>query len=93
MRRGPDAGGRLGRRITAWSGAALDTNADRLLVWGGGHADYSGNEVYAFDLRTLRWTRLTEPSAVDRSRGHYADGNPRSRHTYDYIEFVRRQTG
>jgi Galactose oxidase, central domain len=76
-------------RITAWSSAALDPQTNRLLVWGGGHADYAGNEVYAFDLETREWSRLTEPSPPDTGRGDtYADGAPRSRHTYNYIEFV-----
>lgn len=76
-------------RITAWSSAALDPQTNRLFVWGGGHADYAGNEVYAFDLGTLQWTRLTEPSPPDTERSDtYADGAPRSRHTYNYIEFV-----
>ena len=48
------------RKITAWSSAALDPDSSRLLVWGGGHADYAGNEVYAFDLRSLQWTRLSQ---------------------------------
>ena len=73
------------------SGGAFDTKRDRLLVWGGGHTDYSGNEVYAFDLNTLKWTRLTEPSkdvgGYERS-GYYPDGQPRGRHTYDYVEYV-----
>jgi len=34
----------------AWSGGALDTKRDRLVIWGGGHADYYGNELYAFYL-------------------------------------------
>jgi hypothetical protein len=76
-------------RITAWSSAALDRETNRLFVWGGGHADYSGNEVYAFDLGTLEWARLTEPSPPDTARTDtYADGAPRARHTYNYIEFV-----
>jgi hypothetical protein len=76
-------------KITAWSSAALDPVTSRLLVWGGGHADYAGNEVYAFDLLTQRWTRLSEPSPSDSERTDtYADGTPRSRHTYNYLEFV-----
>ncbi len=88
-RRGADAP--VGK-ITAWSSAAFDPQSDRLLVWGGGHEDYAGNEVYAFDLGTLEWTRLSEPSRPDRDRGDsYADGAPRSRHTYNYIEFLPAQ--
>jgi hypothetical protein len=77
------------RKITAWSSAALDPDSSRLLLWGGGHADYAGNEVYAFDLSSLQWTRLSEPGRADRERSDsYADGTPRARHTYDYLEFV-----
>ena len=80
------------RKITAWSSAAFDPQSDRLLVWGGGHEDYAGNEVYAFNLGTLEWTRLSEPSRPDREGGDsYADGAPRSRHTYDYLEFLPTQ--
>ena len=77
------------RKITAWSGAAYDSNRNQVLVWGGGHSDYGGNEVYAFDLDDLTWRRLTEPSAADRSRAPlYPDGRPRARHTYNYIEYL-----
>jgi hypothetical protein len=73
------------------SGGAFDTKRDRLIVWGGGTAGYSGNEVYAFDLNTLAWERVTEPSrdvgGYEKS-GYYPDGKPRSRHTYDYIEYI-----
>lgn len=47
-----------------WNGGAFATDYSRLggyLVNGGGHAGYLGNEVYAFDLDTRRWERLSEP--------------------------------
>lgn len=73
------------------SGGAFDSKRELLLVWGGGHAAYSGNEVYAFDLKALKWSRLVEPSTdvggYEKS-GYYPDGKPRSRHTYDYVEYV-----
>ncbi len=69
--------------IDAWSGAVYDSTHNQLLLWGGGHADYSGNEVYAFDLATLTWSRLTEPSLVEyESVDPLPDGQPVSRHTY-----------
>lgn len=50
--------------INAQSGAAADTRRNRLYLWGGGHGDYSGNEIYALDLNaspvTLR--RVTDPT-------------------------------
>src|SRR5882724_309805 len=39
--------------LEAWNSAAMDTARNRLIIWGGGHSDYSGNEIYALDLNTL----------------------------------------
>src|SRR5262245_37077194 len=36
--------------VWAWNSGVLDTARNRLIVWGGGHADYLGNEVYAVNL-------------------------------------------
>jgi hypothetical protein len=75
--------------INDWSGGAFDTKRSRLIVWGGGHGGYAGNEVYVFSLDSLKWSRLTAPSnppAVDVP--YAADGGPCSRHTYNYIQYV-----
>ena len=77
--------------MEAWSGGAYDTTRDRLIVWGGGHSDYSGNEIYAFDVNTLAWQRLTNPSldvGGSEASGVYPDGKPRSRHTYESLEYL-----
>lgn len=81
--------------MTNWSGGAYDTTRDRLMVWGGGHGGYAGNEVYAFDVNSLHWQRLSEPSPIGagdpappNTNSHYADGRPAARHTYDYLEYV-----
>lgn len=72
-----------------WSGGAYDTKRDRLIVWGGGHGGYAGNEVYVFNIPTLTWVRLNNPSDPPGEDVAYApDGNPTSRHTYDYIQYV-----
>lgn len=77
--------------MVSWSGGAFDTKRNRLIVWGGGHTNYAGNEIYAFDLNTLQWERLTEPSSLagwtDRDYT-YSDGRPVSRHTYNYLEYI-----
>jgi hypothetical protein len=82
-----------GAIVGAWSGGAYDTKRDRLLVWGGGHADYGGNEIYAFDMNSLTWSRIWGPSANIPDPGGsasdtYSDGNPVSRHTYDGLEYL-----
>lgn len=79
--------------ITAWNGATLDTTRSRMIVWGGGHADYRGNEVYVFDMTTLAWERVWGPTPdaqIPSGGTHeaYDDGNPGSRHTYSGIMYV-----
>lgn len=77
--------------MDAWSGGAYDTARGRLLIWGGGHTDYAGNEIYAFGIDTLKWSRLTEPTPnnlVVADRARYRDGRPSSRHTYNSIQYL-----
>ncbi|HEX9626890.1 MAG TPA: hypothetical protein VGA00_08150 [Acidiferrobacterales bacterium] len=74
--------------IRAWSGGAYDSKRDRLIVWGGGHADYGGNEVYAFDVNALAWQRLTLPSQGPFDRVQLNDGRPASMHTYDGLAYI-----
>lgn len=86
--------------MRAWNGAAYDTKRDRLIIWGGGHVNYGGNEAYAFDISTLKWERLTEPSPTTIKGGKLnvasgqtdrrlnADGTPISKHSYDGLEYL-----
>jgi hypothetical protein len=77
--------------MAAWGSAAFDTTRNRLIVWGGGHMDYAGNEVYVFDVASLAWSRLNDPSTdvggVEAS-GYYPDGLPRARHTYNTLAYL-----
>ena len=50
--------------IAAWSSMTWDPNRHHLIIWGGGHANYAGNDVYRFDAADLRWHRASLPSAV-----------------------------
>jgi len=80
--------------INAWNGAIADTKRNRLIVWGGGHSDYFGNEVYALDLNELKLTRITEPSPVGNVLScpeAYIDGRPSARHTYGGLAYLARQ--
>ncbi len=84
--------------MVAWSGGAFDTKRNRLVIWGGGHYDYWGNAVYAFDINTLKWNRLTNNSSMagwtDTTTGGLchsimpSDGLPAARHTYDGITYI-----
>ncbi|MEK7538862.1 MAG: hypothetical protein AAB552_03410 [Patescibacteria group bacterium] len=72
-----------------WAGGAYDTTRDRLIVTGGGHAGYGGNEVYAFNIGTGLWSRLTEPSnPVTQCAPLNPDGRPASSHTYNFLQYV-----
>ncbi len=75
--------------IGGWSGGTFDPIRSRLLIFGGGHVNYSGNEVYAFSLPELSWERLTEPSPPSMgNEDPLPDGQPVSRHTYDGIVYL-----
>jgi hypothetical protein len=81
--------GACGNVIEAWSGGTFDPVHRQMLIFGGGHGDYFGNEVYAFRLANLSWQRLTEPSPEAlKNADPLPDGKPASRHTYDGISYV-----
>ena len=79
--------------IDDWSGGALASKLGAkggYVVWGGGHGGYYGNEVYVFDVDSLRWSRYSEPvpnPVCDYDRGELQDGSPCARHTYDYVDY------
>jgi hypothetical protein len=74
--------------VRAWNSAIADTRRNRLIVWGGGHNDYGGNEVYAFELATLQWKRLNDPSPITTCEETASDGKPNSRHTYGGLAYI-----
>jgi Bacterial Ig domain len=81
--------------ITAWASMTWDSNRSQLIIWGGGHANYAGNEVHRFDAGDLRWHRASLPSAVHAPFGDRrffavdgAANAPISAHTYDNQEFL-----
>lgn len=71
----------------------MDTKRNRLVVWGGGHNDYYGNEVYALNLNAPQsMVRLNDPSphSTVSNCGIVAnpDGSSKSRHTYDGLAYL-----
>jgi hypothetical protein len=88
----PSPDGTVDAVMNAWSGGVYDTDRDQLVVWGGGHTDYAGNEVYAFgplSADSPTWRRLTNPStppANNTPRG--SDGRPVARHTYNLLAYM-----
>lgn len=81
--------------MTAWGGSCTDTVRNRVIVHGGGHGDYAGNELYAFGLATLAWTRPFGPTPngqipaqTANGTDAYNDGNPCSVHTYCGLLYI-----
>ncbi|WIT11105.1 hypothetical protein PFX98_19700 [Paucibacter sediminis] len=67
----------------AWAGMAWDGSRGNILLFGGGHANYVGNEVYIWQGSDGTWTRGSLPSKVDLSTGFVLGaGAPQSSHTY-----------
>jgi len=77
----------------AWNGGAFASGFGELgglVVFGGGHNAYFGNELYVFDVASMQWSRHSEPvdnPVCDQALGELQDGSPCSAHTYDYVEY------
>lgn len=79
--------------IEAWSSFAWDSNRGELVFWGGGHANYTGNDVYTWGADSLEWERASLPSAIEKPAPNDfsisyntvdgVDNAPISSHTYD----------
>lgn len=81
---------------SGWNSAAYDWRRKRLYIFGGGHTDYKGNEIYALDVSNLAspvMLRLTDPGLPLETDPpcpvSIAGGTqPNARHTYHGIAFV-----
>lgn len=51
--------------VHAWSSVAWDSKRQNLLLWGGGHASHSGNEMYVWQGATGTWTLGSLPSRLE----------------------------
>ena len=83
-----------------WNGAAYASRyggSGSMIVFGGGHNDYFGSDVHAFDLASREWRRIADGyvSGGDKEYGAgarypdsvYPDGSPLPPHTYDYVQY------
>jgi hypothetical protein len=77
--------------MSAWSGGLFDSKRNRLIIHGGGHTDYYGNEIYAIDLNA---NPIAPVLVHDASTGAaisnlsscpqaFTDGTPNARHIYN----------
>ncbi len=82
------------RSITwTWNGGVFDTKRNRMIIFGGGHGDYYGNEIYAINLNDQTVERITDPGLPKAPSSPCAESiangtQPNSRHTYDGIEYM-----
>ena len=80
--------------ILAWSSFAWDSKRGQLILYGGGHANYRGNDVYIWNGTTRMWQRASVSSESTRDplgNRHAIDGHdkaPPSAHTYDNSEYL-----
>lgn len=76
--------GDLGSIVYAWGSMAWDSDRGQFVLWGGGHANYAGNEVYTFSGANGQWARGSLPSAYQPGTSWIVgNGAPQSSHTYD----------
>jgi hypothetical protein len=75
--------------IADWNSGIADTKRNRLIFWGGGHAGYAGNEVYALDLKQLAMVRLTSASLPPKKCVAALENppGPNARHTYNGLAY------
>jgi len=74
--------------VDVWNGGIYNTTRDWVVLWGGGHNGYAGNEVIAFDVNTEQWTLLTNPAdPVCGDCQYYPDGTPSAVHTYSHLQY------
>lgn len=84
----------------AWNGAVYASRcgpSGSMIVFGGGHNDYFGSDVHAFDVERREWWRLIDGFISGDARDYgegavypdsdYPDGSPLPPHTYDYIQY------
>src|SRR4029450_11003081 len=84
----------------AWNSAVYASRfgaSGSMIVFGGGHNDYFGSDVHAFDLASREWRRISDGyvGGGDRDYGAgatypesvYPDGSPLPPHTYGYVQY------
>ena len=97
----PGGTGNYSTVVTAWGGAVLNTSGvyrsgafvagTFLVLFGGGHGDYAGNELYAYgplEADSPSWSRITDPTIPAPDDVARLSGKPVSRHSYDTLVYL-----
>ena len=85
----PRYDGDTGSIVYAWGSMVWDSGRGQFILWGGGHANYAGNEVYTLSGATGQWARGSLPSAYQAGTSWISgNGAPQSSHTYDNSQYL-----
>ena len=68
-------------QIMAYSGGWFDSDNDQFCIFGGGHFNYSGNEVWCFDTTLQTWKLMYEPDVL--TSAPYEGGEPGDYSNFD----------
>jgi len=92
-------------RVDAWSGGDVYSNGTKFFIWGGGHADYLGNEAATVDLVGKTIANIYPPACFNYTGSGSTpcastpmaaealpDGSPAPRHTYGGLVCVDRHS-
>jgi hypothetical protein len=84
----------------AWNSAVYASRfgaSGSMIVFGGGHDDYFGSDVHAFDLASREWRRISDGYVGGSEHNYgagatypdsaYPDGSPLPPHTYGYVQY------
>jgi hypothetical protein len=84
----------------AWNGAVFASHfgaSGSMVLFGGGHDDYFGSDVHAFNLNTRQWSRISDGYVAGTTTqygagavypdGVYPDDSPLPPHTYGYVQY------
>ena len=84
----------------AWNSAVYASRfgaSGSMIVFGGGHNDYFGSDVHAFDLESRQWRRISDGYVGGAAHAYgagasypdsvYPDGSPLPPHTYGYVQY------
>jgi hypothetical protein len=88
----PSDGGGSHWVVDAWGGMTVRQASADLLINGGGHTNYAGNEIYAITLTqdSPAYRRAWGPTptgSVNTTSDYYDDGNPAAQHTYYFLQY------
>lgn len=83
-----------------WNGAAFADyfgDSGSMIIFGGGHNDYFGSDVHAFNLATRQWSRISDGYVNGKINEYgagaiyenacYPNDSPLPPHTYGYVQY------